>query len=70
MPDPSQLEGELRLDWRSEGLACEIIFPPGEERDGGHTEPPVGTASYAQLPSRSNAPGLLHFFKDRRRGRF
>jgi two-component sensor histidine kinase len=22
-----QLSGEMRLDWRAEGLACEIVFP-------------------------------------------
>jgi PAS domain S-box-containing protein len=45
----NQLKGELRFDWRTEGLACEIILPPQGfsvrlNGEGGHGSGPVSSA--------------------------
>lgn len=34
-----QLNGDVRFDWRAEGLACEIVLPAGLRSDGGQNIP-------------------------------
>jgi two-component sensor histidine kinase len=38
-----QLRGDVRFDWRSEGLACEIILPSGDNGKLKHDSPGSGS---------------------------